>query len=241
MPKFFVTPQQIKDNQIILTGEDEKHIKTVLRAKTGDMITVCDGLGMDYECRITDFADGVVTEVVSKELCDVEPQTKITLYQGLPKGDKMEWIIQKCVELGIEKIVAVSTERAIVKLDKKEAKKLERWQKIAEAAAKQSGRGIIPQIGQKVLTFGEAVAQANTLDGAIIPYEKETQRGVRQFVGDFSGKTIGVFIGPEGGFSETEIQQAQQKGVLPVTLGKRILRTETAGMTTLALLLYELG
>ena len=122
MPKFFVTPQQIKDNQIILTGEDEKHIKTVLRAKTGDMITVCDGLGMDYECRVTDFADGVVTEVVSKEICDVEPQTKITLYQGLPKGDKMEWIIQKCVELGIEKIVAVSTERAIVKLDKKRQK-----------------------------------------------------------------------------------------------------------------------
>ncbi len=241
MPKFFVTPQQIKENQIILTGEDAKHIKTVLRAKEGDMLTVCDGLGMDYVCRITAFADGVVTEVVSKAVSDVEPQTKITLYQGLPKGDKMEWIIQKCVELGIEKIVPVSTERAIVKLDKKEAKKIERWQKIAEAAAKQSGRGIIPQIGEKVLTFAEAVAQASTLDGAIIPYEKETERGIRRFVHDFSGTQVGVFIGPEGGFSEAEIQQAQQQGVLPVTLGKRILRTETAGMTTVALLLYELG
>lgn len=114
----------------------------------------------------------MVTEVLSSAPCDVEPETKITLYQGLPKADKMEWIIQKCVELGIERIVPVSTERAIVKLDKKEGKKLERWQKIAEAAAKQSGRGIIPQMGESVLTFKEAVAEAAKLDGALIPYEK---------------------------------------------------------------------
>ena len=128
-----------------------------------------------------------------------------------------------------------------MKLDNKEGKKLERWQKIAEAAAKQSGRGIIPQMGESVLTFKEAVAEAAKLDGALIPYEKEEERGIRQFVQGFSGKTVGVFIGPEGGFAPEEIQLAQEAGILPVTLGKRILRTETAGMTTVALLLYELG
>ena len=227
MPKFFVTPQDIVGKKITLTGENEKHIKTVLRAREGEEITVCDGEGTDYQCRILSLERGVVTEVLSSAPCDVEPETKITLYQG--------------VELGIEKIVPVSTERAIVKLDKKEGKKLERWQKIAEAAAKQSGRGIIPQMGESVLTFKEAVAEAAKLDGALIPYEKEEERGIRQFVQGFSGKTVGVFIGPEGGFAPEEIQLAQEAGILPVTLGKRILRTETAGMTTVALLLYELG
>lgn len=152
----------------------------------------------------------------------------------------MELIIQKCVELGVDRIVAVSTERAIVKLDKKESKKLERWQKIAEAAAKQSGRGKIPEIGQQVLKFKEAVAEAKELDGAIIPYEKEQETGIRQFVQGFRGESIGVFIGPEGGFAEEEIALAQENGITPITLGKRILRTETAGMTTAAILLYEL-
>lgn len=241
MPKFFVSPREIEGKKIILTGDDEKHIKTVLRAREGEEITVCDGEGMDYQCRILSLEKGVVTEILSSAPCDVEPETKITLYQGLPKADKMEWIIQKCVELGVERIVPVSTERAIVKLDKKEGKKLERWQKIAEAAAKQSGRGIIPQMGKRVLSFGEAVVEATKLDGALIPYEKEEERGIRQFVRDFSGKSIGVFIGPEGGFSPEEVALAEEAGILPVTLGKRILRTETAGMTTVALLLYELG
>ena len=241
MPKFFVSPGEIVGKRITLTGEDEKHIKTVLRAREGQEITVCDGAGTDYLCRILSLERGVHTEILSAAPCDVEPETKITLYQGLPKADKMEWIIQKCVELGVERMVPVSTERAIVKLDKKEGKKLERWQKIAEAAAKQSGRGIIPQMGENVLSFREAVAEAAKLDGALIPYEKEEERGIREFVRDFSGKTVGVFIGPEGGFSPEEVALAEEAGILPVTLGKRILRTETAGMTTVALLLYELG
>lgn len=223
-----------------LFGEDEKHIKTVLRAKEGEEVTLCDGEGMDYQCRIASLERGVLLDILSKEVCETEPKTKITLYQGLPKADKMELIIQKCVELGIDRIVAVSTERAIVKLDKKETKKLERWQKIAEAAAKQSGRGKIPEIGQQVLKFKDAVAEAKTLDGAIIPYEKEQETGIRQFVQKFQGESIGIFIGPEGGFSEEEIALAQENGVTPITLGKRILRTETAGMTTVAILLYEL-
>ena len=240
MPKFFFHKNDISRGQIQLFGEDEKHIKTVLRAREGEEITLCDGEGMDYQCRIASLERGVLLDILSKEVCETEPKTKITLYQGLPKGDKMELIIQKCVELGVDRIVAVSTERAIVKLDKKEAKKLERWQKIAEAAAKQSGRGKIPEIGQQVLKFKEAVAEAKELDGAIIPYEREEETGIRQFVENFKGESVGVFIGPEGGFADEEIALAQENGITPITLGKRILRTETAGMTTTAILLYEL-
>ncbi|MGM9916937.1 16S rRNA (uracil(1498)-N(3))-methyltransferase [Anaerotignum sp.] len=240
MPKFFFHKNDISRGQVQLFGEDEKHIKTVLRAREGEELTLCDGEGMDYQCRIASLERGVLLDILSKEVCETEPKTKITLYQGLPKADKMELIIQKCVELGVDRIVAVSTERAIVKLDKKESKKLERWQKIAEAAAKQSGRGKIPEIGQQVLKFKEAVAEAKGLDGAIIPYEKEQETGIRQFVQGFQGESIGVFIGPEGGFAEEEIALAREAGITPITLGKRILRTETAGMTTAAILLYEL-
>ena len=240
MPKFFFDKAELSQGRITLHGEDEKHIKTVLRAREGEELTLCDGVGMDYLCRISSLAEGVCLEVLSQMPCETEPKTRITLYQGLPKADKMELIIQKCVELGVERIVAVSTARAIVKLDKKESKKLERWQKIAEAAAKQSGRGRIPTIGERVLHFREAVAEAKALDGAIIPYEKEEKTGLRKFVQSFSGESVGVFIGPEGGFTEEEIAWAQENGVTPITLGKRILRTETAGMTTTAILLYEL-
>ena len=240
MPKFFFNKNEINRGQVQLFGEDEKHINTVLRAREGEEITLCDGEGMDYQCRIASLERGVLLDILSKEVCETEPKTKITLYQGLPKADKMELIIQKCVELGVDRIVAVSTERAIVKLDKKEAKKLERWQKIAESAAKQSGRGKIPEIGQQVLKFKEAVAEAKELDGAIIPYEREQETGIRQFVQNFKGESVGVFIGPEGGFAEEEIALAQENGITPITLGKRILRTETAGMTTTAILLYEL-
>ena len=241
MSKFFFRKQDICRGQVRLMGEDEKHIKTVLRAKEGEEVTLCDGEGMDYQCRIVSLERGVLLDILSKEICETEPETKITLYQGLPKADKMELIIQKCVELGADRIVAVSTERAIVKLDKKEGKKLERWQKIAEAAAKQSGRGKIPEISPRVLKFKEAVEEAVQLDGAVIPYEKERETGIRAFAEAFKGSSVGIFIGPEGGFSEEEIAFARENGICPVTLGKRILRTETAGMTTTAILLYELG
>lgn len=239
MPKFFFQPEERCGGQICLRGEAEKHIKTVLRAKEGEEITLCDGAGMDYRCRIASLGQGVLLDILAKTPCETEPRTKLTLYQGLPKADKMEWIIQKCVEIGVERIVAVSTARAIVKLDKKEGKKLERWQKIAEAAAKQSGRGKVPEVCG-VLSFAEAVREAQTLDGALIPYEKETENGLRRFVQGFHGETIGIFIGPEGGFAEEEIAMAQAAGVQPITLGRRILRTETAGMVTAAVLLYEL-
>lgn len=243
MPRFFVSPQNIKNENIIVSGEDAKHIKTVLRMREGESLTVCDGCGMDYECSINSFVDKeILLDIVSKSNSVSEPETKITLFQGLPKADKMELIIQKCVELGIDEIVPVYTERCIVKLDKKdkEAKKIERWQKISESAAKQSGRGKIPTI-KPVINFKEAVEISKNFDGAIIPYENEKDRGIREFVKDFHGKTVAMFIGPEGGFSTDEINLSVEKDVLPVTLGKRILRTETAGLSALSILLYELG
>ena len=241
MPKFFVEKKHIQENCILLSKEDSKHVKTVLRGKIGDELTVCDGEGSDYHCSISALEELVAVHIRTKTLCEAEPRRKITLYQGLPKADKMEFIIQKCIELGVERIVAVSTERSIVKLDKKEEKKIERWQKIAEAAAKQSGRGKIPEIGESVLNFMEALQEAKDLDGAVIPYEKECERGLKAFAEGFHGESIGIFIGPEGGFSGKEIHLALDSEVLPVTLGKRILRTETAGMTTIAILLHELG
>ncbi|MEA5083090.1 MAG: 16S rRNA (uracil(1498)-N(3))-methyltransferase [Lachnospiraceae bacterium] len=242
MPKYFVLPENITGDTIVITGEDAKHLATVLRSEEGDCVEVCDGCGTDYCCEITAVDKKEVTLKISeKSPCQSEPKTKITLFQGLPKADKMELIIQKCVELGVEKIVPVATHRAVVKLDKKDSlKKIERWQKIAESAAKQSGRGIIPQIGE-VVTFKEAVKFGAMAQGAIIPYEHEEKRGIREFVKGFSGSEVAIFIGPEGGFADEEIALAMENGILSVTLGKRILRTETAGMATVAILLYELG
>lgn len=239
MPKFFVTKEQVKEH-IEIVGEDAKHIKTVLRKKEGEELIVCDGEGVDYVCSISCFEENkIIADIIDKQLCQAEPPIKITLFQGLPKADKMELIIQKCVELGIDTIVPVATERSIVKLDKKEYKKIERWQKIAEAAAKQSGRGKIPQIGN-VLTFEQALQYSKKLDKSIIPYEKEQKRNLKEFIKKFQGKSIGVFIGAEGGFSEQEIKKAIEHNVQPITLGKRILRTETAGMITVAILIYEI-
>lgn len=244
MYQFFVEPEQIDvaGKNVIIRGNDVNHIKNVLRMRPGEEVAVSNGIdGREYRCGILALEEDCVRlELRFIKEDGVELPAKIYLFQGLPKADKMELIIQKCVELGVDRIVAVSTERAIVKLDKKEAKKLERWQKIAEAAAKQSGRGKIPEIGQQVLKFKEAVAEAKELDGAIIPYEREQETGIRQFVQNFKGESVGVFIGPEGGFADEEIALAQENGITPITLGKRILRTETAGMTTTTILLYEL-
>ena len=242
MPKYFVMPENITGDNIIIIGEDAKHLATVLRSEPGDTVEVCDGSGTDYQCEITAVDKKEVTlQIKTQAPCQSEPKTKITLFQGLPKADKMELIIQKCVELGIERIVPVATQRCVVKLDKKDSiKKIERWQKIAESAAKQSGRGMIPQI-EEVVSFREAVNLVKGTQGAIIPYEHEQKRGIREFVEGFSGDEVAVFIGPEGGFADEEIAFATENGVLSVSLGKRILRTETAGMATIAILLYELG
>ena len=241
MPRFFVEPENVNNDIITLYGDDAKHVCRVLRSKEGDVLTVCDSRGNDYEAEIVKLAeDDIKLKIINQSYTKSEPKLKITLYQSLPKADKMETIIQKCVELGIFKIVPVNTQRCIVKLDKnKEKKKIDRWQKISESAAKQSGRGIIPEIGD-VVDFSEALMDVVKLDAAIIPYELEQDRSLKIFLDEFKGESLGIFIGPEGGFSSEEINSAVECSVIPLTLGKRILRTETAGMMVLSNSLFYL-
>ncbi len=244
MYQFFVDASQIQGHRIIITGKDVNHIKNVLRMKTGDEISVSNGVdGKEYRCGIEEISEEeiVCTLRFIKE-DGIELPSKIYLFQGLPKADKMEFVIQKAVELGVYEVIPVSCRRAVVKLDaKKEKSKIARWQGIAEAAAKQSKRGIIPEI-KNVMTMKEAVAYSKKCQVRLIPYElsedmKETKRIID---GLKPGEDIAVFIGPEGGFEETEITEAMESGMIPVTLGKRILRTETAGMTVLSWIMYRL-
>lgn len=232
------------DKRVYITGKDVNHIKNVLRMKVGEELAVSNGQdGKEYRCAIREFQE----EQIELELRFVKEDAmelpcKVYLFQGLPKADKMEFIIQKCVELGVTEIIPVATKRAVVKLDEKKAKqKVQRWQGISEAAAKQSKRGIIPQVHQ-VLTWKQALAYAEQMDVKLIPYElaegmhatKEIIAGIRE------GQSVAVFIGPEGGFDEAEVEAAREMGIVPVSLGKRILRTETAGMTVLAFMIYQL-
>lgn len=243
MPKYFTEPENIKDGFIEISSDEAKHILNVMRMETGDTLTICDGQSNDYLCRICETGKNYLkAEIEETRKSESEPKTKITLYQGLPKSDKMELIIQKCVEIGICRIVPVITERAVVKIEKgaKEDKKTERWQKISESAAKQSGRGIIPTV-ERPMKFKDAIEEAVKNGEAIIPYENEKDRGLKEFVKNSNAENIGIFIGPEGGFDTKEIEFAVEKGVMSVTLGKRILRTETAGIVTSAIVLYELG
>lgn len=243
MSHFFVTSAQIAGDTLTILGDDVNHMKNVLRMRSGEAFTAADENGMFYRCEIDELDKVQVTaKILWKEEGSSELSSKIYLFQGLPKSDKMELIIQKAVELGAYEIVPVSTKRAIVKLDaKKEASKLKRWQAIAEGAAKQSGRMLVPQI-HELMTFSEALQMAKTLDSNVIPYEcAKGMNGTREIFGSIKpGMSVGIFIGPEGGFEESEVEKAKEAGVHPVTLGKRILRTETAGLTTLSILMYLL-
>ena len=240
MAKFFISNNLIKDNKIFLDGENANHIINSLRCKIGEEIEISSGDGYDYICKIEEInKNSVIAKIIDCFGNESEPKTKITLYQGLPKSEKMELIIQKCVELGIDEIVPVNTDRTIVKLVGKEDKKIVRSNKISEAAAKQSRRGKIPAI-LPILNFSDAIKQANKNSLNIIPYEKEKSNTIKSIIKQFNGNSIGIFIGPEGGFSEKEIALAVENNITPITLGKRILRTETAGFITTAILLYEL-
>ena len=240
MPKYFTLPENISGDTIQLDEETSLHLSRVLRCGIGDKITVGDGSDIDYDCEIADITKKCVTaKILDKHLNLNEPSVKITLYQGLPKGDKMELIIQKCVEIGVCGIIPVKTARSIVNWDKKADKKIERWNKIAKSAAEQCGRGKIPAVGE-IMTFKQAVEDSKKYSGRLIPYENEQKNGLKQFCDNFTGESIAVFIGPEGGFSPEEIELARQSGILPVTLGKRILRTETAGLVTAVILLHRL-
>ena len=243
MQQFFTKPSQIRDGRIVLGEPDVNHIKNVLRMKPGAEVRISDGTGNAYLCCIRSYGEREAVLDILKELsADTELPSKIWLFQGLPKGDKMDLIVQKAVELGVYGIVLFAAKRSVVKLDERKAKKKqERWQAIAKSAAEQSGRSRIPEVEQ-VVSFSGALRTAGGLDVLLIPYELEEGMGkTAQIIEDITpGQSIGVFIGPEGGFEEAEVGQAKAVGAKPVTLGKRILRTETAGLTTLSILMYHL-
>ena len=219
------------------------HIKNVLRMKCKDEISVSNGIdGKEYRCQIESIGNEVVCSLRFIKEDGLELPSKVFLFQGLPKADKMELIIQKAVELGVYEIIPVSAKRCVVKLDEKKApNKIARWQEIAKAAAKQSKRKIIPQI-QPVMTMEQAVEYAKDMDVRLIPYELSSDmENTRKVIESMkAGQQIAFFIGPEGGFEESEIILARESGIVPVTLGKRILRTETAGLTVLSWIMYQL-
>ena len=245
MQRFFVEPYQIEEemHRIHINGTDVNHIKNVLRMKCGEDVWISDGGNKEYHCQIEELReDEVLLHILYAQEPEYELPNKIYLFQGLPKADKMELIIQKAVELGAYEIVPVATTRADVKLDaKKEKSKLARWQAISEAAAKQSKRAVIPQV-HSVMSFAQALAYADMLDVRLIPYEMaEDMAKTRSLIEEIRpGQSIGIFIGPEGGFAPEEIEQAMAHAAQPITLGKRILRTETASMTVLSILMYTL-
>lgn len=244
MYHFFVRPEQIGEKEIFIEGADVNHIRNVLRMHPGEQIRLRTGLDQkDYRCEITELTDERVTaRILWVEENGVELPSRIVLFQGLPKSDKMELIIQKAVELGVYEIVPVATRRAVVKLDaRREEAKRKRWNAISESAAKQSRRMRIPQVS-RVMSFPEALEYAGDLDVKLIPYERardmdktrEILKAVRP------GQSVGIFIGPEGGFEESEVEQALERGAQAITLGRRILRTETAGMCVLSALMFLL-
>jgi len=253
MSRYFVSVDSVDigNNTITITGEDVKHIRNVLRYKPGDMLLVSDGEKYDYDVIIEDIdKEAVYTKITDRRENRTEPPVDIILFQGLPKADKMEYIIQKCVELGVKRIVPVMTARTVVRISEpKDAKaKAQRWNRIALEAAKQCDRGFIPEVSEPV-RFDKALEMARDCGLKLLPYEEETKGSLKEIFRTFhnhSGadsrkQSIALFIGPEGGFEESEVERAKAKGFNSVTLGPRILRTETAGMAVVSVIMYELG
>ncbi len=243
MSKFFVNGENISSDSITITGEDVVHIKKVLRLKSGDNIIVSDGLGIDYHVKIEKINSSTVdTKIISSCKNASEPPVDIVLFQGLPKSDKMDFIIQKGVELGVKKIVPVITERTVVKISKDNYKKKhQRWNRISMEAAKQCNRGIIPKV-EYPINFKDAVDTLPNNGFKILPYEKEKSQGIKGILKEKSNtKDVFICIGPEGGFCDKEIELALKNQFNIISLGPRILRTETAGIVVLSILMYELG
>lgn len=243
MQRYFIDRSQMADGCVYITGDDVKHIRSVLRMRPGDVLFVSCGDEWEYTCEITAIAADMVTaRITDAQKPAKELASHIALFQCLPKGDKMELIIQKAVELGAYEIVPVSSRRCVVKLDaRRSVSKTVRWNSISESAARQSRRLIVPEVHGTV-SFSEALQLAAGYDVCLIPYENE--QGIdrtREILSSVrSGQSVAVLIGPEGGFETEEVQQAAEAGFVPVTLGHRILRTETAGMAALSILMYLL-
>lgn len=241
MHHFFVPEENLLDGRIIIRGDDVNHIRNVLRMALGEKLAISCGKGVEYICAVEELQEDAVTaRILEEQATESELPVFITLFQALPKSDKMEFVIQKAIELGVSRVVPMRTKRCVVKLDeRKEQKKLARWQAIAEAAAKQSGRGMIPEI-ERIADFEQALQMAAQYDTVLIPYElcdnmPESVTAVQRAA---EGKSVGIFIGPEGGFERGEVEQAVNGGAVPISLGKRILRTETAGLAILSVLMF---
>lgn len=242
MNRFFVAPEQINGSAARILGEDVKHIGKVLRLATGDELMLCDGAGMDYLAKIEALhKDEILVAILQSMPSEAEPKHRVTLYQGLPKAGKMELILQKCVELGVFAVVPVAAKRSVVKINPKEFEgKRARYQRVAYEAAKQARRGIIPEVLSLAPSFAQAGMAAHDL--LLIADEEEHAASLKQVLSSRQNALdIGLVIGPEGGLERSETQALQEMGGLCLTLGPRILRTETAGMAALAMILYELG
>lgn len=243
MYHFFAMHENIHDDYIDIVGSDVNHVKNVLRLVVGDDVLISSGDNIDYTCKIVSESDDCIrADIISKDEVGKELPSRVYLFQGLPKGDKMELVIQKMIELGAYEIVPVSMKRSVVKLDAKKAKsKVDRWNAIAQSAAKQSKRSIIPMV-YEVCTFKQALEYADSLDIKLLPYEcAEGMKHTKDVINSINnGQSVGIFIGPEGGFDSCELEDAREHGWDIITLGKRILRTETAGMMLMSVLMYNM-
>jgi len=246
MPRFFVKTEQIREKEIIIIGEDVKHIKNVLRKQIGDNLEICNQeTGKTYKCQISDIEEQQIINRIIEEISSTEDKIKVDIYQGLPKADKMELIIQKSIELGVNAIIPVEMKRCVVKLDSKtESKKIERWQKIAESAAKQSGRNTVPEI-RRVIKIEDIAKLKDSYDTIIVCYENEKHNYIKNELVklkdlNHSEIRIAIVIGPEGGLEDKDVEYLKQNGASVVTLGERILRTETVALNLLSIIMYEL-
>ncbi|HIV96852.1 MAG TPA: 16S rRNA (uracil(1498)-N(3))-methyltransferase [Candidatus Agathobaculum stercoravium] len=239
MPRFFVDGQP-EDGMLVLRGENAHHAGRVLRLRPGEAVTLCDGKGTDYDCTVETLEkDAVTCRVLGSHPADTEPKQQLTLFMALPKGDKMEFIVQKAVELGVSEIVPYLSKNCVSRPDKTD-KKVERWRKIAVEAAKQCGRGVLPAV-HAVVPAAEAVRLAAQAETALFLYENEKQTGLRDALAGGVGKTVSLMVGPEGGFAPEEAAAAKDAGLVSVSLGTRILRCETAPVAALAAVLYAGG
>lgn len=241
MTRFFVEPEQLEPEYLVLTGENAKHAK-VLRLKCGEEVLVCDGQGMECLCAVSDVSDGRIgLEVKQRRSSETEAAVRVSVYMAFPKADKLEHVIQKATELGAYEIVAFPSARCISKPDEKSlSKKLERWQKIAASAAEQSGRGRVPDV-VTLPNYKAALERAAQADKALLFYENERATTLRMALQSSSYTTVSLLTGPEGGLEEAEVKQAMDAGLSVCTLGKRILRCETAPLCALSAVMYDSG
>ncbi|MBO5867748.1 MAG: 16S rRNA (uracil(1498)-N(3))-methyltransferase [Oscillospiraceae bacterium] len=241
MTRFFVSPEEMQEDFLVLTGENAAHAK-VLRLKNGEQVSVCDGTGKECICTVSDVSSDCISLVVDHRQGSVsEPKVKVSVYMAFAKGDKLEHVIQKATELGAYEIIAFPSARCVSKPDDKSLrKKLERWQKIAASAAEQSGRGMVPQVSV-VSSYKEALARANTANLAILFYENEQATTLQMALKENSYETVSILTGPEGGLEPREVQEAMDAGLRVCTLGKRILRCETAPLCALSAIMYDSG